>query len=81
MIYDASRDLMFWLLQYRNDGGDNRQRLMETPEQPLTPDLVHVVYTRDALGIARLYVDGAEQAQRTTSGDLSVSKFCRARIG
>lgn len=27
VIYDQSRDLMFWLLQYWNDGTDNRQRL------------------------------------------------------
>jgi len=37
----------------------------------LATELTHVVYTRDASGVARIYVDGVERGSRTVGGDLS----------
>ncbi len=42
---------------------------METPEQPLTPDLVHVVYTRDALGMTRIYLPTLPRKNRIAGHD------------
>jgi uncharacterized repeat protein (TIGR01451 family) len=44
---------------------------LTTPDGSLTTELTHVVYTRDALGEAKIYVNGAEQASGTVGGDFS----------
>jgi hypothetical protein len=44
---------------------------LSTPAGTLTTELTQVVYTRDAGGQARLYLDGIEQAQATVAGDFS----------
>lgn len=43
----------------------------KTPLGTAEPRLLHVVYTRDAAGAARLYVDGIERARGTTAGSFS----------
>lgn len=42
-----------------------------TPADTPEPALVHIVYTYDATGVARLYVDTEEQASAMIGGDLS----------
>ena len=44
---------------------------LSSPDGSLEPDLTHVVYTRDAAGNVRLYLDGEEQARATVAGDLT----------
>jgi hypothetical protein len=44
---------------------------LSTPPGSLTTDLTHVVYTREASGMAKIYVDGVEQASRTVGGIFS----------
>ena len=44
---------------------------LSTPDGSLTTELTHVVYTRDASGQARIYIDGVERASRTVGGDFS----------
>lgn len=51
-----------------NDEGD--PALMATGRTPTT-ELVHLVYTRDRSGAARLYINGTAQASGTVSGDFS----------
>jgi hypothetical protein len=50
--------------------GDDKQPALATPEGSLTTALQHVVYTRDAAGQARLYVDGVQQAADSRPGKL-----------
>lgn len=52
-----------------NDNGSRPS--VTTPSGSLTTELTHVVYTRDARGRARLYVNGILQASKRVSGDLS----------
>lgn len=49
----------------------NGEPHLNAPAGSLKPTLTHVVYTRDASGKARLFVDGVERASRTVGGDLS----------
>lgn len=42
-----------------------------TPNGVSTTDLTHVVFTRDENSVARLYVNGVEEATRTVGGDFS----------
>ena len=67
-------------LGQERDGYDVRLRTTTTGENGMKPSLgaggcasaklSHVVYTRDAEGKARLYVNGAVKAERTIGGDL-----------
>jgi hypothetical protein len=50
---------------------DNGQPSLSSPDGSLTTDLTHVVYTRDASGVARIYIDDVEQANGTVGGDFS----------
>ncbi|HEU5101417.1 MAG TPA: LamG domain-containing protein, partial [Roseiflexaceae bacterium] len=50
--------------------GDDKQPALTTPEGTLTTALQHVVYTRDAAGQARLYIDGVLQAADSRAGKL-----------
>lgn len=49
----------------------NGQPSLSTPAGSITPELTHVVYTRDTSGRARIYLNGVEQANRTTEGTLA----------
>jgi hypothetical protein len=49
----------------------NGRPSVSTPAGSLTTGLTHVLYTRDAAGIARIYVNGTEVSSRTIGGDLS----------
>jgi len=49
---------------------DNGQPATTSPAGSLTGDLQHVVYTRDAGGQARIYIDGIETAAESIGGDL-----------
>jgi uncharacterized repeat protein (TIGR01451 family) len=51
--------------------GNNGTPSLTTPNGSLTTELTHVVYTRDASGEAKIYVDGAERASGTVGGDFS----------
>lgn len=44
---------------------------LSTPSGTLIKELTHVVYTRDATGMARLYLDGLEWAKKTVGGNSS----------
>ena len=44
---------------------------LSTPGGALSAELSHVVYTRDASGVARIYVNGIEQASGTVGGDFA----------
>jgi hypothetical protein len=45
---------------------------LSTPDGMLSPELSHVVYTRNAAGEARLYLDGVEVASGMVGGDTSI---------
>lgn len=49
----------------------NGEPHLNAPPGSLTPALTHVVYTRDAAGKARLFINGVERASRTVGGDLT----------
>ncbi len=49
----------------------NGEPSLVTPAGAATTSLTHLVYTRDAAGTARLYINGQEAATRQTSGDFS----------
>jgi hypothetical protein len=44
---------------------------LSAPGGSLTTGLTHVVYTRNASGTAKIYVNGVERASRTVGGDFS----------
>ncbi|HRV94273.1 MAG TPA: cohesin domain-containing protein, partial [Anaerolineae bacterium] len=44
---------------------------MSSPDGSLTAALTHVVYTRDAGGVATLYIDGVKTVSETVDGDFS----------
>lgn len=44
---------------------------LSTPEGSLAAQMTHVVYTRDAAGTARIYLDGVPSAAAAIGGDLS----------
>ncbi|MCG8380308.1 MAG: LamG domain-containing protein, partial [Proteobacteria bacterium] len=50
---------------------NNGMPSLSTASGTLVADLTHVVYTRDATGATRIYVDGVLTAQGTTAGTLS----------
>jgi hypothetical protein len=49
----------------------NGRPSLTSPGGTLTTHLTHVVYTRDASGVTRIYVNGIQQASGTASGDFS----------
>jgi hypothetical protein len=44
---------------------------VRTPSGTVTQQRTHVVYTRDAAGVARLYIDGVAQVRHTRKGTLA----------
>ncbi|MCK4315085.1 MAG: pre-peptidase C-terminal domain-containing protein, partial [Anaerolineae bacterium] len=51
--------------------GNNGVPSLTTPDGSLTTDLSHVVYTRDASGVAKIYINGVVQMSGTVGGDFS----------
>ena len=50
---------------------DNGRPSLSTGSGSLTTQLTHIVYTRDASGVARIYIDGVQRALGSLDGDLS----------
>jgi hypothetical protein len=50
---------------------ENGRPSLAAPDGSLSTGLTHVVYTRDASGTAKIYVDGVERASATVGGDFS----------
>jgi hypothetical protein len=50
---------------------DNGRSSLSTAAGSLTTELTHVVYTRDASGVARIYLDGVQRALGPVGGDFS----------
>jgi hypothetical protein len=44
---------------------------LASPEGSLRTELTHIVYTRESVGMARIYLDGKEAAVQRVAGDLS----------
>jgi PKD repeat protein len=53
------------------DTSNNGTPSLTSPAGSLTTELGHVVYTRDAAGVARIYVDGVQVVDGTVGGDFS----------
>ncbi|MCP4717283.1 MAG: hypothetical protein GY868_19345, partial [Deltaproteobacteria bacterium] len=49
----------------------NGKPAVDTAAGSLTTDLTHVIYTRDASGNARIYINGAQQVSGSVTGDFS----------
>ena len=61
-----------WDVRMRTTGtGLNGTPSLSTDSGTLSAVLTHVVYTRDSLGVAKIYVDGVEQVGRAEGGDFS----------
>jgi hypothetical protein len=60
-----------YLARLRSTTSENGELHLITPPGSLTPALTYVVYTRDASGHAQLYINGEEQASRTTGRELT----------
>jgi hypothetical protein len=59
-------------VRLRAKGTDaNGMPALAAPDGTANPRLTHVVYTRDASGKAKLYVDGRQKAERDVGGDFS----------
>jgi hypothetical protein len=50
---------------------NNGRPSLTTPDGSLATGLTHVVYTRDASGMAKIYVNGVEQVSGSIGGDFS----------
>ncbi|HEX9922481.1 MAG TPA: LamG-like jellyroll fold domain-containing protein, partial [Anaerolineae bacterium] len=50
---------------------DNGVPSLNTPDGSLTTQLSHVVYTRNTLGVAKIYIDNVQHASATIGGDFS----------
>ncbi|MFQ5864131.1 MAG: choice-of-anchor D domain-containing protein [bacterium] len=53
------------------DTDDNGKPSIASSPGTLTTQLAHVIYTRDASGQVKLYIDGVEQVSATVGGDFS----------
>lgn len=64
-IVDFFTSIPWWTLEPNND-------FFEAPRMTsVRSELMHVVYTRDKTGKARIYLDGRKQAEVTVTGDTS----------
>lgn len=68
---DDKSDLYLTRLRTFTPDGKDRQLTVQSPGESLKPRLTHLVYTRDAGGTGRLYLDGVERASDTLAGDCS----------
>jgi len=50
---------------------DNGRPSLSTGSGSLTTQLTHIVYTRNASGVARIYIDGVQRALGSLDGDFS----------
>jgi PKD repeat protein len=69
-VFGASSDVFDVRLRATGTGTGGMPSL-STPPGTLQRRLTHVVYTRDAAGITRLWLDGTERATGSAPGDLS----------
>ncbi len=64
-IVDFFTSIPWWKLEPNND-------FFEAPRPTsVRSELMHVVYTRDKAGKAKIYLDGRKQAETTVAGDTS----------
>jgi hypothetical protein len=68
-------------VRLRTSKTSRRGTAMRTPTKAFSLNLSHVVYTRDALGMARIYINGVLHDDRTISGDLSAWRDVRLALG
>jgi hypothetical protein len=52
-------------------GNNGTSPSLSSPDGSLTTDLTQVVYTRDASGAAKIYINGVQLASTTVGGDFS----------
>ncbi len=64
-------DLYNVRLRTTKNGSNGSKITLSSPEDSLTTNLQHVVFTRDSSGTARIYIDGREVSSRYFGGDLS----------
>jgi hypothetical protein len=58
-------------VRMRTSSTSSKGASLKTPEITFQTDLAHIVYTRDALGTTRLYVNRLKQTERTVAGDFT----------
>jgi len=64
-IVDFFTSISWWKLEPNND-------IFEVPHtNSVRPELMHVIYTRDKSGKAKMYLDGHKLAETTVAGDTS----------
>jgi hypothetical protein len=68
---DDQRSVRYTLRLRTNKTGEDAKPPLQTPKLPRASTPQHVVYTRDAAGMARLYVNGIEQVRAPIPGDFS----------
>ena len=66
--YGSYPNTVFGMRLRTTETSDNGTPGINSPEGSLTGNLQHVVYTRDAAGNARIYVDGQESVAGITGG-------------
>jgi|GEM_PF-2998339 len=64
-------DLVNVHLRTSETGTYMRREQLRTPPGSITPDLVHILYTRDAAGHACIYLNGQEAACETLTGNFA----------
>jgi hypothetical protein len=67
----ASQRSDFYAIRVRTQTNKNGEPALSTPAGSVTTELSHVVYTRDAKGVAKLYINGVERSTRTANGNFS----------
>jgi hypothetical protein len=68
---DNQRSVRYTLRLRTSKTGEDAKPPLQTPKLPHASTPQHVVYTRDATGMARLYVNGLDQAHALIAGDFS----------
>ncbi len=58
-------------VRLRTTSTDDDGTMLATPAGSASTQLSHIVYTRDALGVAKIYVNNIEQASGTVGGDFA----------
>lgn len=68
--FDVPEASYYHVRVHTDKADDGHQIPLVTPTNSLTTNMQHIVYTRDASGRARLYIDGIEQANAAVAGKL-----------
>ena len=69
-VYGAASDVIEVRLRSTNTDLNGKPALA-TPGGDLTTELTHVVFTRDNIGVTRIFIDGVERINGQTTGDFS----------